>query len=192
MSCSDSQSDANDRGREPFSAIRKSDLLVGISLFLIRKSDSLRAFRFSWSGKAIPCERFALLIRKSDFLVSISLFLVRKRDFLVSVSLFLVRKSDFLVSVSLFLPRKHVGRPCWGHASRCSRSSAPRGACGVQRLSGIVGASQSRISLGDSGEFGDSSKLLVRTARDSVEHINESSSEFLGRDSSRFPQLPST
>src|SRR5439155_359987 len=154
MSCSDSQSDANDRGREPFSAIRKSDLLVGISLFLIRKSDSLRAFRFSWSGKAIPCERFALLIRKSDFLVSISLFLVRK--------------SDSFVSVSLFLPRKHVGRPCWGHASRCSRSSAPRGACGVQRLSGIVGASQSRISLGDSGELGDSSKLLVRTARDSV------------------------
>ena len=74
MSCSDSQSDANDRGREPFSAIRKSDLLVGISLFLIRKSDSLRAFRFSWSGKA----------RKSDFLVSVSLFLVRKSDFFVA------------------------------------------------------------------------------------------------------------
>src|SRR6266516_3585449 len=108
MSCSDSQSDANDRGREPFSAIRKSDLLVGISLFLIRKSDSLRAFRFSWSGKAIPCERFALLIRKSDFFVSISLFLVRKSDFFVSVSLFLVRKSDFFVADELASFRQSV------------------------------------------------------------------------------------
>ena len=37
-------------------------------------------------------------MRKSAFLVSISLFLVGKSDFLVSILLFLVRKSDFLVS----------------------------------------------------------------------------------------------
>jgi len=45
-------------------------------------------------------------VRKSDFLVSISLLLVRKSDFLVSISLLLVSKSDFLVSISLLLVRK--------------------------------------------------------------------------------------
>src|SRR5437867_9212730 len=49
------------------SAIRKSDLLVSISL---------------------------LLARKSDFLASISLLLVSKSDFLASISLLLMRKSD--------------------------------------------------------------------------------------------------
>src|SRR5437773_1205514 len=46
------------------------------------------------------------LVRKSDFLVSILLFLVRKSDFLASILLFLVRKSDFLASISLFLVSK--------------------------------------------------------------------------------------
>src|SRR5437773_2528274 len=46
------------------------------------------------------------LVRKSDFLVSILLFLVRKSDFLVSILLFLVSKSDFLVSILLFLVSK--------------------------------------------------------------------------------------
>src|SRR5947207_3284099 len=54
--------------------ISKSDLLVSISL---------------------------LLVRKSDFLVSISLLLVRKSDLLASVSLLLVSKSDFLVADEL-------------------------------------------------------------------------------------------
>src|SRR5439155_107144 len=45
-------------------------------------------------------------IGKSDFLVSISLFLVSKSDFLVSISLLLVSKSDFLVWIPLFLIRK--------------------------------------------------------------------------------------
>src|SRR5438477_11726877 len=56
------------------SAIRKSDLLVSISL---------------------------LLVRKSDLLVSISLLLVRKSDLLASIWLLLVRKSDFLVADEL-------------------------------------------------------------------------------------------
>src|SRR2546428_567085 len=55
----------------PTPAMRKSDLLVSISL---------------------------LLVRKSDLLVSILLFLVRKSDLLASISLLLVRKSDFLVA----------------------------------------------------------------------------------------------
>src|SRR5438552_18131068 len=46
------------------------------------------------------------LVRKSDFLASILLFLVGKSDFLVSILLFLMSKSDFLASISPLLVRK--------------------------------------------------------------------------------------
>src|SRR5881628_3373292 len=72
----------------PTSAIRKSDLLVSISLLLVSKSDFLVSV-------------LLLLVRKSDLLASILLLLVSKSDLLVSVSLLLVSKSDFLVSIGL-------------------------------------------------------------------------------------------
>src|SRR5213078_791618 len=51
--------------------VSKSDLLVSVSLLLVRKSDLLVSISL-------------LLVRKSDLLVSISLLLVSKRDFLVA------------------------------------------------------------------------------------------------------------
>src|SRR5207249_4392520 len=56
--------------------------------------------------KRFAREHFALLVRKSDLLVSISLLPVRKSDLLVSISLLLVSKSDLLVSISLLLVSK--------------------------------------------------------------------------------------
>ena len=74
--------------------IRNNALEVG-SHFVVRNQEK----RFPW-------EHFALLISKSDLLMSISLLLVSKSDFLVSNSLLLVSKSDFLVSISLLLVSK--------------------------------------------------------------------------------------
>src|SRR6266571_4888210 len=65
--------------------MRKSDLLVSLSLLLVSKSDLLVSLSL-------------LLVSKSDLPVSISLLLVRKSDLLVSISLFLVSKSDLLVA----------------------------------------------------------------------------------------------
>src|SRR2546427_5726766 len=74
--------------------IRNNALEVG-SHFVVRNQE-----------KRFPREHFALLISKSDLLMSISLLLVSKSDFLVSNSLLLVSKSDVLMSISLLLVSK--------------------------------------------------------------------------------------
>src|SRR2546428_10693523 len=68
------------------------------------------------------------LVRKSDFLVSILLFLVRKRHFLVSILLFLVGKADFLVSILLFLVGKAISSRafCFSSSGKAISSRAFR------------------------------------------------------------------
>jgi len=70
----------------------------------LSRTTSYRGFALSGSrfAPAAVCSKHSLLlVRKSDFLASISLLLVSKSDLLVSILLFITSKSDFLVAAEL-------------------------------------------------------------------------------------------
>ena len=71
---------------------------------------SLLGFRFFLSGKAISCWDFAFPDREKRFPARISHSLLRKSDFPVGISRFLIGKRDLLSAFRISLPGKVISR----------------------------------------------------------------------------------